>query len=97
MELLRTLAFDATLELAEGDVEVSPGDLNKLALAMQRLEAAGKWNLQREREMRKVFVEQAAGKVDQLAKGAKKNGLDPETLRRIREEIYGLAPESERA
>lgn len=90
MELLRTMAFDVTLSMTEEGAEVDPGDLNKLALAMQRLEAAGKWNLQREQATRAAALEEAAKRVSDLEQSAGKNGFDVETLKRVREEIYGL-------
>ena len=89
MELLRTLAFDVTLSLSEGEAEISAGDLNKLALAIQRLEAAGKWNLQREQAMRKAVLDEVDQKLDGVAKGPRK--LDAETLKFVREAIRGAS------
>lgn len=89
MELLRTLAFDVTLSLSEGEAEVKAGDLNKLALAMQRLEAAGKWNLQREQAMREAVLQEVDTKIAGIAKGPRK--LDAETLQLVREAIRGAS------
>lgn len=90
MELLRTMAFDATLELGEpgedGKVQLDPKAINTLALAMQRLEAAGKWNLEREKAMRAAIVTAVETK---LASAPRK--LDAESLRLVREAIHGTS------
>lgn len=88
MELLRTMAFDATLEMSEpgedGKVQLDPKAINALALAMQRLEAAGKWNLQREQAMRAAIVDEVETK---LASGPRK--LDAQSLKLVRQAIRG--------
>lgn len=73
MELLRTAAFDATLELQdardeEGKLVLDPKAISTLALAVQRLEAAGKWNLQREKEIQAAALAQAADRVEESAR-----------------------------
>ncbi|WP_029890942.1 DUF3486 family protein [Polycyclovorans algicola] len=92
MELLRTMAFDATLELQdardeEGKPTLDPKSINTLALAMQRLEAAGKWNLEREKTMRDEALKQAA---DTAAKIARKGGLSVSAVDEIRRQILGM-------
>lgn len=88
MEMLRTLAFDATMDLQEPDeegrVQLDPKAINSLALAMQRLEAAGKWNLQREQAMRDAIATEVE---DKLAKGPRK--LDAEALALVRKAVRG--------
>lgn len=90
MELLRTMAFDATMALQEpdegGQVQLDPGAINTLALAMQRLEAAGKWNIQREQAMREAIVSDVE---TTLAKAPRK--LDAEALALVRQAIRGEA------
>lgn len=90
MELLRTMAFDATLEMQEpddeGKVSLDPKSINTLALAMQRLEAAGKWNLQREQTMREALVTEVETK---LKTGPRK--LDADALKLVRDAIRGDA------
>lgn len=90
MELLRTLSFDAVLELQEpdedGKVNLDPKAINTLALAMQRLEAAGKWNLQREQAMREALV----GEVETKLKAAPRK-LDADSLELVRRAIRGDA------
>lgn len=89
MEMLRTLAFDATMSLSDGSLQIDSADLKNLSLVMQRLEAAGKWNLQREQAMRKAVLEEAASKVDEMAK-AKKAGLTPAMAEQIKREFLGI-------
>ncbi|MGQ0700392.1 MAG: DUF3486 family protein [Panacagrimonas sp.] len=90
MELLRTMAFDVTLEMQEpddeGKVQIDPKSINTLALAMQRLEAAGKWNLQREQAMRESLVTEVETKL----KSAPRK-LDAESLALVRQAIRGDA------
>lgn len=91
MELLRTLAFDVSLSMTEpgGDGErpqLDPKAINTLALAMQRLEAAGKWNIQREQAMREALADEVGKK---LGAGPKK--LDKDALQLVREAIRGAA------
>ncbi len=89
MELLRTLAFDVTLSLSEGEAEIKAGELNKLALVMQRLEAAGKWNLDREKAMRAAVIQAVEKSIDGVAKTKRK--LDAETLQIVRAAIRGVS------
>jgi hypothetical protein len=88
MELLRTLAFDVTMEMTEpgedGRAQLDPKAINTLALAMQRLEAAGKWNLEREKTMREALVVEVETK---LQNGPRK--LDGEALEVVRRAIRG--------
>jgi len=90
-EILRTLSFDITLILQEGgiDAENAPAvvDMLKgLSLTTQRLEKAANLNLEREKEIRKQALEEAASKVE---KTAKKQGVTPETIEKIRE-AFGI-------
>jgi hypothetical protein len=91
MELLRTLAFDVSLAMTEPDEDgnapkLDPGAINKLALAMQRLEAAGKWNIQREQAMREALADEVGKK---LASSPRK--LDKDALEIVRKAIRGDA------
>ncbi len=92
MELLRTLAFDATLAMSEpgedgGAVVVDPKALNSLALAIHRLETAGRHNIEREEKMRKAAFEAAA---EAAVKAVKKKGISATTSESIRREILGI-------
>ena len=87
-EILRTLSFDMALVLQEGklDEDNAPAvvDMLKgLALTMQRLERASSENVKREELLQK------AQKTMQNIEKKSKN-IDPDTLRVIKEEIYGL-------
>lgn len=92
MELLRTLAFDATMTLTEpgedGQAQIDPRAINTLALAMQRLEAAGKWNIQREQAMRAAVLAEAADRVEETARA---QGMDGEQAKFWRERVLAGA------
>ncbi len=61
-----------------------------LLKAHRTKQSAGQLDVQRERlELLKERVHTAAEKVEEVGKA---KGLDPETLKKIREEIYGIAP-----
>lgn len=89
MELLRTAAFDATLELQDavddaGKPVFDPKAISTLALAVQRLETAGKANLEREKEMRAALVDEVETKLK-----AAPRKLDAESYDLIRRAIRG--------
>ena len=91
MELLRTLAFDVSLAMTEPGEDgalpkLDPKAINTLALAMQRLEAAGKWNIQREQAMRESIADEVGKKLQ-----AAPRKLDKASLDIIREAIRGEA------
>jgi len=72
-ETLRTMAFDITLKLQEGELspESLPGvidQLKGLALAVQRLETGATLNVKREAEIRKQALEEASTIVDRAGK-----------------------------
>ncbi len=92
MDLLRTMAFDATLAMSEDgeDGEAKPvnaKEINALALAMHRLETAGRHNLEREQALRKAAFEEAA-KVATAT--AAKKGMTPELVEAIKAGILGI-------
>lgn len=70
-EIVRTLAFETTMHLADGDKPVDPSQINKLALAVQRLEGAASLNQKREREIREEERKRVA---EQAAKAAETEG-----------------------
>jgi hypothetical protein len=85
MELLRTIAFDATLDLHENSIDgVNPKDLNALALAVHRLETAGRHSLEREKAQRKAALDEAARNAGAAAKEA---GISEEAIKLIRDRI----------
>jgi len=72
-EMIRTLAFEMTLNLSEGTIEAEPKMLKDLAIAIERLERAATTNLKREQEIRARERE-----------AAKKDAMD--TLEKIADE-----------
>jgi hypothetical protein len=86
MELLRTMAFDATLTMSEAVEGVNTKELNALALAMQRLESAGKRNLEREKAIRQAAMEEAARRVDEVVKD-KSVGLSDDAAQEIKNRL----------
>jgi len=79
-EMIRTLAFELTLDMSEGSINAEPKMLKDLAIAIERLERAATTNLKREQEIR-AKEREAAKKdaVDTLEKIA-----DEKTIREFR-------------
>ena len=99
VQMIQGMAFDTMVSLdgSTPDPEDLPGHvkmLRDLAQMAERTERAASLNAERERSIREEQRAEDAAKLDELAaKDAKRGGtLDPETLRRIREEIYGIPP-----
>lgn len=91
-EILRTLSFDVTLFMQEDaiDRETAPavvGMLKDLALTTMRLEKAANLNVEREREIRKQTLEDAAEKVGDAAI---QRGLTKEDAQFWREQVLGI-------
>lgn len=91
-ETLRTLAFDLTLKLQEGELtdENMPAvidNLKHLSLSVMRLEKAASENVKREQEIKK----QAAEELTKRAEGEAQGGtITVDELRRITREAYGV-------
>lgn len=94
IEVLRTLAFKATLRAKSDDDEtIDTALISELALALQRLERAASLSHAREREIRKEVAEAAAERAAQSAKeraSASGNTLPEEVLQQIRRDVYGI-------
>lgn len=86
-ESIRTIVFDAVTGLADSEEPVSPGVINKLALAAKRLEEATSINEKRERAIRDEERSAAAEAAESAAKG---RGLTADTVAAIKAEILGL-------
>lgn len=86
-EMIRGLAFDATMHLSESDEPVPPKLLRELSVAVERLERAARENTRHEDELRKRATEEAA---ERAAGAAKKRGLSAEAVDAIRREILGV-------
>ena len=86
-EMVRTLAFEVTMSMAEGEVEdVKPKMLRDLAIAIEKLEKAASENVKRDADIRKRAIEEAA---EAFEKAAGKDGrvLDAATIKEIREQL----------
>lgn len=58
-EMVRTLAFEATMKMAEGENPIEPKMLKDMAIAIERLERAASENTKREEEIRNAAREEA--------------------------------------
>lgn len=87
LEILRTLAFDVAMDQDE-DNKLNPKAIGSLALAMQRIETAGKLSQQREKEIRVAALEEAA---DSVETAARSQGMSKETINSIKRDILGLS------
>lgn len=96
-EILRTLAFDLTLKLSEGelDAESMPGVidmLKQLSLSVVRLEAASTANVKREEEVRKQARARATEEAAAVAeKSLATQGMSRDSIAAIKREILGIA------
>ena len=82
-EMVKTLSFD--LVLNGGDIDVDT--LNKVALIAQRIERASTMSLDREEQIRKQTLEQAA---DTVEEAAIQNGMNEEQAQWMREKLLGI-------
>ena len=92
-EILRTLAFDLSLKLFEGDLteESLPGmigQLRQLSLSALRLERAAGENVRRERDIRRQAAEDAA---ETAGQSLSKRGLSEDVVDQIKSEILGVS------
>ncbi|WP_299197958.1 DUF3486 family protein [uncultured Amphritea sp.] len=87
-EFTRTMAFETSLALSEGEEPVPPKMLKELSLAIKHLEQAASVNEKREQEIRKRATEDAAEAVDAVAK---QQGLTREGVKAIKKQILGIA------
>lgn len=86
-EMVRSLAFEATMQMAEGDAPIEPKMLRDMAIAIEKLEKAASENIERDEKIRKQERERAA---ETAAKIAKKGGLSVERVNDIRNQILGV-------
>lgn len=86
-EIVRTLAFDCAMTLAEGEEPVPPKMLKDLAIAVERLERAATQNVKREDEIRKQALSDAT---EQACEVAKNNGLSEDAIKQIRAKVMGI-------
>ena len=86
-EMVRNLAFDATVAMADGDAPVEPKMLKDMAIAIERLERAASENVKRDEAIRRQAVEEAAAIA---GTSAKKGGLSDEAAEQIKSKILGI-------
>lgn len=94
-EILRTLAFDMSMQLQDDAVAaIDPearagviGMLKELSLSVVRLERAASENVKREETIRKQAREQAADAAEQVAK---QGGLSADSVQELRRAILGM-------
>lgn len=89
-EIIRTLAFDAAMKLAEDEEPAPPEMLKDLSLTLARLERAAVWATEREDEIRRQEKERLA---EELARVVKEQGQDGDSrsmVERIRTEVFGF-------
>ena len=95
--MIRHLVFEITLKLqdVELDEESMPGmvkQLDRLALAAQRLERASAESERRERQIREAERKRAAEEAaEEAGKAAAEHGLSAETADAIRRQVLGIA------
>lgn len=86
-EMIRNLAFNTTIELAEGEEVVPPKLIKELAWAVEKLENASTINEKRQREIEKAILVKAATETEKAIVEA---GLSAETANEIKKKILGL-------
>lgn len=82
IETLRTLAMHAAVDLGDREGDIDPDEIGTLALAIRRIESAGKLSTERELAIRR----EAAGRADEAARRA---GLPADVAAAIRSAIEG--------
>ena len=96
IETLRTVSFEISQKLATGEVsdEALPGmvdQVNKLALAAQRLERSASESERRERQIREDERKRVTEEAARVAgRTAERKGLSAETVAVIRSKILGI-------
>lgn len=97
VETIRTVAFEVTQQVARGEItaESLPGvidQINKLALAAQRLSRSSAEEERRERQIREEERKRAAEEAaDEAGKAAAEHGISAETAEAIRRQVLGIA------
>ncbi len=85
-EMVRTLAFEATMKMAEGEDAVEPKMLKDMSIAIERLEKAASENVRREEEIRRQAQQEA---MEAIEKNGKDKVLTAERIAEIKE-MFGL-------
>jgi hypothetical protein len=87
-EVVRNLAFDAAMHMAEDEEPAHPGAIKELAIAIEKLENAASKNEQRDAVIRKQAREEAAA---ELTQELKNDGISEELEASIRRILLGKA------
>lgn len=87
-EMVRNLAFDATVAMADGEAPIEPKMLKDMAIAIERLERAASENVKRDEDIRRRAMEEAA---EIAGSSARKGGLSDAAADEIRAKILGVA------
>lgn len=86
-EMIRNLAFNTTIELAEGEGVIPPKLIKELAWAVEKLENASTINEKRQHEIEKAILQKAAAETEKAIVEA---GLSADTANEIKKKILGL-------
>ncbi|MBN2060713.1 MAG: DUF3486 family protein [Deltaproteobacteria bacterium] len=86
-EMVRSLAFEATMEMAEGSEPVPPKMIKDLSIAIERLERAATTNVKRDDEIRKRALEDAANAVEAAAT---EQGMSEDQAEFWRKKVLGV-------
>lgn len=90
MEMLRTQSFRLLVKANENPDDVlDPKTIGELALGIQRIEKASILNMEREKEIRQAFAEEAVNAVTEELRG--QDGMSQELENRITEILMGKA------
>ena len=89
IETLRTLALLSAAAIGERDEPAAPEEIARLALALSRIESAGRLSDERERA---IAAESEAKAAARAGKAARKAGLSAQTVAAIRRAIEGTDP-----
>ncbi len=85
-EVVRNLAFDAAMHMAEDEEPAHPGAIKELAIAIEKLENAASKNEQRDALIRKQAREEAAA---ELTQELKNDGISEELETAIKRILLG--------
>lgn len=86
-EVVRNLAFDTAMHMAEDEKPAPPGAIKELAIAIEKLESAASKNEARDALIRKQANEAAAEKAADIAK---RSGLSADAIAAFKREMLGV-------
>jgi hypothetical protein len=86
-EVVRNLAFDAAMHMAEDEEPADPKLIKELSIAIEKLESAASKNEARDALIRKQANEAAAEKATEIAK---RSGLSADAIAAFKREMLGV-------